>query len=74
MVDHVRVKFGTTEDFVKATIRAGCNDRDIDPNQVHYVIDLNVCTVEETAYAYSDKLEELPSHPGGESAIQKLEK
>ena len=68
----VRVKFGTTEDQVRSAVLQKCQEQGIDIYRVHYVIDLNACTLDETAYAFSEDPAQLPPHPGGPSVVRKL--
>ena len=69
---HVRVGFGTTEEELRRKIAEVSQQSGWDLNRVHFVIDINACTVKETAYAVSDRTSDLPLHASGQDAVQKL--
>ncbi len=72
MVQHIGVTFGTTDEELRQQILKLCELNRWDKNRVHFVIDINKCTVKETAYAISDDAGGLPLHPDGPDAVQKL--
>lgn len=72
MPQHVRVKFGATEEEVRGLINQLCEQTGWDKARVRYVVDMDACTVKETAYAVSDTTADLPLHPSGPDAVQKL--
>lgn len=72
MVQRIRVKFGTTVEELKKQILNLSEQCGWDKSRVRFVIDLDSCTVKETAYTVSDSSSELPLHPGGPDAVQSL--
>ena len=72
MVQNIGVKFGTTDEELRAQILKLCEAYRWDKNRVHFVIDINKCTVRETVYAVSDDSGGLPLHTDGPDAVQKL--
>ena len=72
MVHRLRVKFGTTEEAVRREILKICEQNRWNRAYVRYVVDLDACTVKETVYAVSDRSSDLPLHPSGPDAVQKL--
>ncbi len=72
MVQHIKVKFGTTEEALRAQIVKLCELNNWNKTRVHFVIDINRCTVQETVYAVSGESTGLPLHPNGPDAVQKL--
>ena len=71
-MERIGVKFGTTVEELNRVLVALATNRGWDPRCVHYVIDIEESTVEETVYAVSDQTESLPLHPSGPSAVEKL--
>ena len=72
MLQRIKVKFGTTEEALKADLMKISEVHGWDPGRVYYVLDINSSTVTDTVYAVSDRDTELPSHPSGPAAIMKL--
>jgi len=72
MAERIAVKFGTTEEELRRLIVRVVQAKKWDASRVYYVMDIDACTVKDTAYAVSDKTSELPAHPNGASAVQKL--
>ena len=72
MVQHIKAKFGTTDEELRAQINKLCELNQWDKTRVHFVIDLDKCTVQDTVYAVSDEARGLPLHRNGPSAVQKL--
>ena len=72
MAEHIKVKFGTTEEEIKRVILKLCEMHRWDQTRVRYVLDIDNCTVMDTAYAVSDRTSDLPLHPNGPDAVQKL--
>ena len=72
MVQRIKVKFGTTEEALRKELKKLAEANGWDPSRVHYVLDVNACTVSDTVYAVSSSSHELPSHPSGPAAIMKL--
>ena len=72
MAQHVRVPFGTTAENLKSAILETCQQNNWDPSRVYFMIDLNACTVKETVYAVSNRTSDLPAHPDGAKAVQRL--
>ena len=68
----IKVKFGTTEEALRSEISRVCEQNRWNKAYVRYVVDLNACTVKETVYAVSDRTSDLPLHPSGPDAVQKL--
>ena len=72
MAQQVRVPFGTTaENLMSAIVEVSQKNR-WEPSKTFFVIDLNACTVKETVYAVSDRTSDLPLHPDGPKAVQRL--
>ncbi|MCZ6632409.1 MAG: hypothetical protein O7G87_03325 [bacterium] len=72
MANHIKVKFGTTEEEIQRLILKLTEVNHWDPSRVRYVVDLNACTVADTVYAVSNTTADLPLHPNGPEAVQKL--
>ena len=68
----VRVPFGTTYEALQDQILGVCRERNWDPARIYYVINIAACTVKETVYAVSDLPADLPLHPDGPKAVQRL--
>ena len=72
MVQRIAVAFGTTEEELRKLILKACENNGWDQARVRYVVDINACTVKETVYAVADSALELPMHPSGSEAVQRL--
>ena len=72
MALQVRVPFGTTAEHLREAILAVCKQNQWEPSTVYFVIDLGSCTVKETVYAVSDRTGDLPLHPDGPNAVQRM--
>jgi hypothetical protein len=72
MAQQVRVPFGTTAETLKSAILETCRQNNWEPSRIYFVIDLNACTVKETVYAVSNRTSDLPLHPDGPNAVQRL--
>lgn len=72
MAQQVRVPFGTTAEELKSAILETCRQNNWDPARVCFIIDLKACTVKDTVYAVSNRPSDLPAHPDGSKAVQRL--
>ena len=72
MAEQIRVPFGTTMEKIREVIIQIAQRSGWDLSRVHYVIDLNASTAKETAYAVSNTTADLPLHPNGPDAVQRL--
>lgn len=72
MAEKIAVKFGTTEQELRKLILKLAEAKRWDRSRVRYVVDMDACTVTDTAYAVSDRTSDLPLHPSGPDAVQKL--
>lgn len=72
MAEQVRAQFGTTAEEIEQEIHRIAERNHWDKSRVYYVIDINSCTVRETVYAVSNRTADLPLHPVGPRAVQKL--
>lgn len=72
MAEQLRVPFGTTEEKIREEIVRIAKKNNWDTSRVYYVIDIDACTVKDTAYAVSNTTADLPLHPGGSDAVQRL--
>ena len=71
-MERIGVKFGTTVEELNRVLITLTTKMGWDLHRVHYVIDIDKSTVKETVYAVSDRVEGLPLHPSGPSAVEKL--
>ena len=72
MAEQLRFPFGTTAEEIHKSIVEVATKNGWDRSRVCYVINLQACTVKETVYAVSNGTADLPLHPNGPSAVQKL--
>jgi len=72
MAEKIAVKFGTTEEELRKLILKLAEVKRWDSIRVRYVLDIDACTVTDTVYAVSDRTTDLPLHPSGPDAVQKL--
>ena len=72
MAERISVKFGTTEQEVRRQVLKIAEAKRWDLLRVRYVVDIDACNVKETVYAVSDRTSDLPMHPSGPDAVQKL--
>ena len=72
MAERISVKFGTTEEEVRNLVLRLAEAKKWNLSQVRYVVDIDACNVNETVYAVSDRTSDLPLHPSGPDAVQKL--
>ena len=72
MAEQLRFPFGTTTEQIHKAIVEVANKNVWDRSRVCYVIDLKACTVKNTVYAVSNGTADLPLHPNGPSAVQRL--
>ncbi|MDA0747325.1 MAG: hypothetical protein O2954_12455 [bacterium] len=72
MAEQLRVKFGTTQEALRESIMKLADTQRWDKSRIYYVIDIHACTVKETVYAVSNRTADLPLHPNGPTAVQRI--
>jgi hypothetical protein len=72
MAEQLRFPFGTTTEQIHRLLVEVADKKGWDRSRVCYVIDLKSCTVRDTVYAVSNGTADLPLHPDGPTAVQRL--